>query len=66
MKEAIDGNHLYGNLEIRIIDELLHPFLASKYDYYYMPTFFIEDEKVHEGIATRDVIERIFKQALDS
>ncbi|MBN2559049.1 MAG: thioredoxin family protein [Clostridia bacterium] len=65
MKEIIDGNHLYANLEIKIIDELLHPFLAAKYDYYYVPAFYIGERKVHEGIATREIIESVFRRALD-
>jgi len=54
----------YRALEIEIIDEVLHPEIAEKYDYYYVPTFYVGDEKLHEGAATIKKIRRVFDAAL--
>ena len=39
----------YKDIVIETIEETEHPDIADQYDYYYVPTFYIADEKVHEG-----------------
>jgi len=52
----------YKNIEIKLIEESEQPELADSFDYYYVPTFFIEGEKVHEGGIFPDEVEAIFKK----
>lgn len=53
----------YANIEVKIIDEELHPEIAKQYDYYYVPTYFVGDVKVHEGVPTKDIIRSVFEEA---
>ena len=39
----------YKDIEINRIEESVHPEIAEKYDYYYVPTFYINEKKMHEG-----------------
>ena len=65
MDELIAKNHEYRALEIEIIDELVHPDIVKKYDYYYVPTYFVGEEKLHEGAASLKKIRRVFNAALE-
>ncbi len=54
----------YKDIEIESIEETLHPDVANLYDYYYVPTFYIDNEKVHEGGIYPEEVEAIFQKAL--
>ncbi|WP_294578344.1 glutaredoxin [uncultured Thomasclavelia sp.] len=56
----------YQQLEIEVIDEALEVELANSYDYYYVPTIFDGNLKLHEGIATKAKIKKIFDKKLAS
>ena len=45
----------YKDIEIEMIEESKQPEVADKYDYYYVPTFYIDGRKVHEGGIFPDV-----------
>ena len=57
-------NPEYLSLDIEKIDEVEYPDIANKYDYYFVPTFYVGDEKLHEGAATIKKIRRVFDAAL--
>jgi len=59
-----DENPRYSSLEIDIIDEQERPDISEKYDYYYVPTYYVGDEKLHEGAATLDKVRHVFDAAL--
>lgn len=65
MEELSQNNPEYQKLNIEIIDEELHPNIAREYDYYYVPTFFVDKEKLHEGVPTKDAIKKVFDAALN-
>lgn len=52
-------------VRIETIEESRHPEVADRYDYYYVPTFYLDGEKVHEGGIYPDEVERILRRALD-
>ena len=54
----------WAQVPIRIVDELEQPEVAQAYDYYYVPTYFIDGVKVHEGPVTQQDVEKVFAQAL--
>lgn len=56
----------YGDIDIKTIDEELEPEVSKKYDYYYVPTYYVDDVKLHEGIPSKDIIKGVFEQALQS
>ncbi len=41
------------------------PEVADRFDYYYVPTFFVGDVKVHEGGILPDEVERVLRMALE-
>ena len=53
----------YNDIELEIIDEVRHPDIANRYDYWYVPTFYVGDDKVHEGAATKKKIKKVFEKA---
>jgi protein-disulfide isomerase len=54
----------YRHLEVEMIEESEQPELADRYDYYYVPTFYVDGEKVSEGAITPHQMEEVFKKAL--
>ena len=65
MDELFAENPDYQSLTIEKIDELIYPDVAAKYDYYYVPTYYVGDEKLHDGAASKEIIRRIFDAAME-
>ncbi len=65
MEELRIENPEFGKVEVKMIDENLHPDIANQYDYYYVPTYYVDGLKVHEGAATKDIVHSIFERALE-
>lgn len=63
MDEVKQEHPEYAGIEVTMVDEREQPQLAGKYDYYYVPTFYIEGQKVHEGVASKEIIEHVFADA---
>ncbi|MDD6468194.1 MAG: thioredoxin family protein [Erysipelotrichaceae bacterium] len=53
----------YPNVSIQMIEESEQPEIASEYDYYYVPAFFIGKEKLHEGAVREEDIKEVLVQA---
>ena len=51
-------------LEIERIDERRQAALANRYDYWYVPTFYINGCKEHEGACSKQIVERVLLGAL--
>lgn len=64
MEELKNENPNYANIEIKIIDEEKEPEMAKQYDYYYVPTYYVNETKVHEGIPSKDIVRNVFEKAL--
>lgn len=54
----------YANISIERIEESEQAATAAQYDYYYVPTFFVEDVKLHEGVATLEKVKAVLDTAL--
>jgi thioredoxin 1 len=65
MDEVFFEHPEYKAVELEIIDEVHHPEVADKYDYYYVPTYYVGGDKVHEGVPQKDTILRVFKAAYE-
>lgn len=52
----------YEGIEIELIDENKQKELANKHDYYYVPCFFYNDQKLFEGAMDHAAV----KQVLDT
>ncbi|MDO4987411.1 MAG: thioredoxin family protein [Synergistes sp.] len=53
----------YKKIPFAKIDEHKNPEIADKYDYYYVPTFFVGDEKTAEGVPSEENIQKTFTKA---
>ena len=63
MEELKNENPKYQQIDVTMMDEKLQPAIAKAYDYYYVPTYFIEGVKVHEGPASKEIIKEVFEKA---
>ncbi len=62
--EAVKAEHPeLARVPLAVIDEAEQRELARQYDYYYVPTFYIGDEKVHEGPISREQVLGILERA---
>ena len=52
-------------LQIELIEESEEPEVADRYDYYYVPTFYIDGVKVHEGGIYPEEMEPLLRKALE-
>ena len=55
----------YKNIPFVMIDEKLQPEEADKFDYFYVPCFFVGDEKVHAGPVDEDKLRAVFEKAAE-
>lgn len=63
MEDLKNTNPEYANIEVKVIDEERQPEIAKQYDYYYVPTFYVNGVKIHEGIPSKDIIRKVFEYA---
>ena len=64
MNELFESDVKYTEIPLTLIDETKQPDLAAKFDYYYVPTYYTDDVKVHEGAASFDIVKKVFDDAL--
>lgn len=63
--DELKQQSVYSGIQIDMVEETQQPDLADKYDYYYVPTFYIDGIKMHEGGIFPDEMEELLKKALD-
>ena len=49
LKELTSENEKYSQVSIEWIEENQHPEISEKFDYYYVPSMFIENKKIYEA-----------------
>jgi len=64
MDDLMDKNPEYKSLEIEKIEESKNAKLANTYDYYLVPTYYVDGQKIHEGVPTLKKVEDVFKKAV--
>jgi len=52
-------------VEIETVEESEQPEEAERYDYYYVPTFYVGGVKAHEDGILPDEVEKILRKALE-
>lgn len=65
IEELKDENPEYKNIPVELTEETLEPEYADKFDYYYVPTFYLDGKKVHEGGIYKNEIKDIFDAAIE-
>ncbi len=56
-------NPAFKDIEIETIEEKQNPEIADKHDYYYVPTFYVDNKKLHEGVPTLEAIRLVLEAA---
>lgn len=64
MEELFQENPAYKDIEITYIEESEQPQIADSLDYWYVPTYFVDGIKLHEGAATKDKIKAVLEDAI--
>ncbi len=54
----------YQVIEVEVIDENINSEIADKYDYYYVPTIFYNQQKLHEGVASKEKLHQVLETIL--
>lgn len=57
-------NKEYKDVEIIMIDEDKDRKYADSFDYYRVPTFYVDGVKIHEGAADLESIRKVFEKAV--
>ncbi|HBP38008.1 MAG TPA: thioredoxin family protein [Clostridiales bacterium] len=65
LEDLQNTNPAYRQLDIEIIDEAEQRRIANAHDYYYVPTFYMDDVKIHEGPVCRADVESILRRAVE-
>ena len=52
------------DIAIEVVDESAESERAGRYDYYYVPTFYVGGEKRHEGVPTCEAVEAVLREAV--
>ena len=53
----------FEQVEVELIEERQQAQLADTYDYYYVPAYYVDEEKVHEGAVSKRIVENVFHRA---
>lgn len=64
MSELFAEHPEYAKVPLTMIDERESPEIAEQHDYYLVPTFYVGDKKMMEGVPTKEAIARVFAEAL--
>lgn len=59
----LEARSEWREIPLRIVDESKERALADAHDYYYVPTWYVGGEKVFEGHAEPEDVERIWRIA---
>lgn len=63
-EELLKEHPEYANIPLRIVDETREEEFANAHDYYYVPTYYVDGEKICEGQLTREDVRRVFEMAI--
>lgn len=64
MEELFETHPDYRAIPLKIVDEAEEAEFAASLDYYYVPTFYVGNEKVHEGVPTEAAVAAVFERAM--
>lgn len=65
IEEAKEAHPELQSVGIEMIEESEQPALADTFDYYYVPCFYIDGKKVHEGGIYPEEVEAVLRKALE-
>ena len=65
LDELMGEDPAYRAVEIERFEERRQPEIADLYDYYYVPTFYVDGVKLHEGACSREIVRSVLDAALE-
>ena len=65
IREVVSEHPELGQVPIEKIDENRHPEIADRYDYWYVPTFYVDGKKLHEGSLTKPKLKEVLDAAME-
>lgn len=65
IEEAKAAHPELAGVGIELVEESEQPALADTFDYYYVPTIYVDGVKVHEGGIYPEEVEKILRSALE-
>lgn len=66
LDELMEENPAYRDISIRRVDESVEVEFANSLDYYFVPTFYVDGEKLMEGIPTVEKVKAVLDKALEA
>ena len=51
-------------VQVEMIEERKNSAISDSFDYWYVPTFYVDGKKVHEGVASKEIVENVLRSAL--
>ena len=64
IEELKEEKDIYRLIEPRLVEETLEIDYAEMFDYFLVPTFYIDELKVHEGVVSKEQVREILDAAL--
>lgn len=64
--ELFESHPEYKKVPLRLIDERREPRLADSFDYWLVPTYYLDGMKLCEGFTRKHNVEDAFKRAYES
>lgn len=64
IEKLVEENPAYREIPIRRVDESVEVDFANSLDYYFVPTFYVEGEKLMEGVPTEEKVRAVLDRAL--
>lgn len=61
--ELLAEHPAWRDIPLRVVDEGADPAYANTFDYYYVPCYYVDGVKVHEGHAEREDVAAVFRAA---
>ncbi|MGL5788118.1 MAG: thioredoxin family protein [Bacteroidales bacterium] len=65
INELTAENDAFKRIEWEKINELAEPQLADTFDYYYVPTFYENGKKLHEGGIYKEELRNLLQSVID-
>lgn len=59
-------NEAYASIRISMVDEAKEKDFANQFDYYYVPTFYLGEDKLFEGHMEKADVKAVLDKALSS
>lgn len=65
INELQEENDIYRLIDIKLTDEEVEIDYSYEFDYFKVPSFYIDGHKVHEGAITKEEMKRVLEAALE-